>query len=57
MFDIAKERGTNRYYVCSGKVRIGPVMKDKKSAARRAAEMNGMSMKEFMKARKENADA
>lgn len=56
MFDIAKERGSNRYYVCVGKVRIGPMLKDKKTAARKAATMNGMTLKEFMRVRKDHAN-
>ena len=52
MYDITKERGANIYYVTYKGERVSAPFKDKKAAARLAAKMNGMTMKEFMKARK-----
>ena len=54
MYDIVKQRGTSLYYVTHDGEKISAPFKDKKMAARMAAKLNGMSMKEFMKARKEN---
>lgn len=52
MYDIVKQRGTSLYYVTHDGEKISAPFRDKKMAARMAAKLNGMSMKEFMKARK-----
>lgn len=52
MYDIVKQRGTSLYYVTHDGEKISAPFKDKKAAARLAAKMNSMTMKEFMKARK-----
>ena len=57
MYDITKERGANIYYVVYDGERVSAPFKDKKAAARLAAKMNGMTMKEFMKERKQNDTA
>lgn len=54
-YTIAKEKGSNRYYVClvGDKTPIPGTYGDKKKAIKMAARSNGMDIKSFLKARKE----
>lgn len=54
-YTIAKEKGSNRYYVClvSDKTPIPGTYSDKKKAIKTAAKKNSMDVKSFLKFRKE----
>lgn len=54
VYEVAKEKGSSRYYVHSGdnKPINGTFKKNKKDALHIAAEYSGMEYKEYMKYRK-----
>ena len=54
VYEVAKEKGSSRYYVHSGdnKPISGTFKKNKKDALHTAAEYSGMEYKEYLKARK-----
>ena len=51
-FDIQKIRGTHNWAVVHNGVVISSTVGDKRHALKKAAAMNGITMKEFLKIRK-----
>ena len=52
IYDVVKEKGTTRYRVTKNGCPTKEVYKDKKKALRVAAELEGLSLKDYMRYRK-----
>ena len=55
VYTVAHEKGSSRWYVCKPgeeNVPLSPRWKTKKRALRKAAEMQGLDLKDYMRVRK-----